>query len=164
MAKEACKGGKRSKERFTVLLCTNMTGTGKLIPLLIGQYLVKHVLSRYAVATSSDDIIITALDAIHWTKRAWQAVTQSTICNTFRTASFVCSTIENVDNTTINSDSDSDEEILTNDISTALQNLDLLLAHLNIGGTQRWASQAFLPKSSEVKPSHESQSLASQVF
>ncbi|CAF1614150.1 unnamed protein product [Rotaria magnacalcarata] len=27
MAKEACKGGKRSKERFTVLLCTNMTGT-----------------------------------------------------------------------------------------------------------------------------------------
>ncbi|CAF2189462.1 unnamed protein product [Rotaria magnacalcarata] len=233
MAKEACKGGKRSKERFTVLLCTNMTGTDKLKPLLIGkaakprcfkhlnikqlpvtwrsnrtswmtaslfddwlvcvnqimikqkrkillfidnapchnadieysnislklfppnttselqpldqgiiknfkcyyrQYLVKHVISRCAIATSSDDIIIEALDAVHWTKRAWQAVTQSTIGNTFRTAGCVCSTIKNVANTTINSDSDSEEEILTNDISTALQNLDLLLVHLNIGG------------------------------
>jgi predicted DNA-binding protein YlxM (UPF0122 family) len=37
MAKETCKGGKRSKERFTVLLCTNMTGTDKLQPLLIGK-------------------------------------------------------------------------------------------------------------------------------
>jgi predicted DNA-binding protein YlxM (UPF0122 family) len=37
-AKETCKGGKRSKERFTVLLCTNMTGTDKLQPLLIGEF------------------------------------------------------------------------------------------------------------------------------
>ena len=37
MAKETCKGGKRSKERFTVLLCTNMTGTDKLQPLIIGK-------------------------------------------------------------------------------------------------------------------------------
>ncbi|CAF4531854.1 unnamed protein product, partial [Rotaria magnacalcarata] len=35
MAKEKCKGGKKSKERFTVLLCTNMTGTDKLKPLVI---------------------------------------------------------------------------------------------------------------------------------
>ncbi|CAF4995818.1 unnamed protein product, partial [Rotaria sp. Silwood1] len=35
MAKETCKGGKRSKERFTVLLCTNMTGKDKLQPFLI---------------------------------------------------------------------------------------------------------------------------------
>ena len=92
------------------------------------------MISRCAVATSSNDIVITALDAVHWTKRAWQAVTQSTIRNTFRTAGFACSRIKNVSNTTINSDSDSDEEILTNDISTALQNLDLLLVHVNIGG------------------------------
>lgn len=38
LAKETCKGGKRSKERFTVLLCTNMTGTDKLQPLLIGKF------------------------------------------------------------------------------------------------------------------------------
>ena len=37
MAKETCKGGKRSKERFTVILCTNMTGTDKLQPLIIGK-------------------------------------------------------------------------------------------------------------------------------
>ncbi|CAM4904757.1 unnamed protein product [Rotaria socialis] len=36
-AKDSCKGGKRSKERFTVLLCTNMTGTDKLKPLMIGK-------------------------------------------------------------------------------------------------------------------------------
>lgn len=36
-AKDSCKGGKRSKERFTVLLCTNMTGTDKLQPLIIGK-------------------------------------------------------------------------------------------------------------------------------
>ncbi|CAF2204437.1 unnamed protein product [Rotaria magnacalcarata] len=59
---------------------------------------------------------------------------QSTIRNTFRTTDFVCSSIKNVGSTTINSDSNSGEEILTNDISKALQNLDLLLAHLNIGG------------------------------
>lgn len=37
-SKDTCKGGKRSKERFTVLLCTNMTGTDKLKPLLIGKF------------------------------------------------------------------------------------------------------------------------------
>ena len=35
MTKETCKGGKRSKERFTVLLCTNMIGTDKLQPLVV---------------------------------------------------------------------------------------------------------------------------------
>ncbi|CAF2983977.1 unnamed protein product [Rotaria sp. Silwood2] len=32
-----CKGGKRSKERYTVLLCTNWTGTHKLKPVVIGK-------------------------------------------------------------------------------------------------------------------------------
>ncbi|CAF0924554.1 unnamed protein product [Rotaria sordida] len=35
--KEECKGGKRSKERYTVLLCTNCSGTDKLKPLVIGK-------------------------------------------------------------------------------------------------------------------------------
>ncbi|XP_064482964.1 tigger transposable element-derived protein 6-like [Ornithodoros turicata] len=32
-----CKGGKKSKERISVLLCCNMTGTAKLKPLVIGK-------------------------------------------------------------------------------------------------------------------------------
>ena len=33
-----CQGGKRSKERLTVLVCANMTGTDKLPLLVIGKY------------------------------------------------------------------------------------------------------------------------------
>lgn len=33
-----CKGGKKSKQRLTVLLCSNSTGTDKLKPLVIGKY------------------------------------------------------------------------------------------------------------------------------
>jgi hypothetical protein len=33
-----CTGSKNSKERITVLLCTNLTGTDKLLPLVIGKY------------------------------------------------------------------------------------------------------------------------------
>jgi hypothetical protein len=36
--KDDCKGGKRAKDRYTVLLCTNWTGTDKLKPLVIGKY------------------------------------------------------------------------------------------------------------------------------
>ncbi|CAF3341955.1 unnamed protein product [Rotaria sp. Silwood2] len=45
--KEDCKGGKRSKERFTILLCTNWSGDEKLKPLVIGKSLkprcFKHI-------------------------------------------------------------------------------------------------------------------------
>ena len=34
---EVCKGDKRSKERYTVLLCANWTGTDKLKPVVIGK-------------------------------------------------------------------------------------------------------------------------------
>lgn len=33
-----CRGGKKSKERYTVLLCSNMLGTEKLKPIVIGKY------------------------------------------------------------------------------------------------------------------------------
>lgn len=32
-----CKGGKKSKDRYTVLLCTNSTGTEKMKPMVIGR-------------------------------------------------------------------------------------------------------------------------------
>jgi hypothetical protein len=34
---ERCTGSKNSKERITVLLCTNSTGTDKLLPLVTGK-------------------------------------------------------------------------------------------------------------------------------
>jgi DNA-binding Lrp family transcriptional regulator len=46
---EKCHGAKRSKERLTVLLCCNESGTEKLTPLVIGKYkhprCFKHVLT-----------------------------------------------------------------------------------------------------------------------
>ncbi|GBM80381.1 Tigger transposable element-derived protein 4 [Araneus ventricosus] len=36
---EKCVGGKKSKERLTVLLATNMDGSEKVIPLVIGKFL-----------------------------------------------------------------------------------------------------------------------------
>ncbi|CAF1687082.1 unnamed protein product, partial [Adineta ricciae] len=37
LKKEECKGGKKSKERLTILLCSNWSGTEKLKPLVIGR-------------------------------------------------------------------------------------------------------------------------------
>ncbi|CAF1202139.1 unnamed protein product [Adineta steineri] len=37
--KEACKGGKKSKDRFTIMFCVNLTGTEKLKPLIISKSL-----------------------------------------------------------------------------------------------------------------------------
>ncbi|CAF4851692.1 unnamed protein product, partial [Rotaria socialis] len=231
--KETCKGGKRSKERCTVLLCTNMTGADKLQPLLIGkaakprcfknlsmkqlpviwrwnrttwmtaslfgewlasinnsmikqnrkillfidhapchnsdtqysnitltffppnttlklqpldqgiiknfkcyyrQQLVKHVILSCDVANSCDDIVITALDAAHWTKNAWQAVTQSTICNTFRMTGFANPNTQSESSDTMINNSD-------DDVATAIQDLDTLLTHITIGGLSLTANE-----------------------
>ena len=37
LSTEECKGGKRSKETFTILLCSNWDGSEKLKPLVIGK-------------------------------------------------------------------------------------------------------------------------------
>jgi len=37
LANDACKNGKRSKDRVTVMLCCNMTGSEKIKPLVIGH-------------------------------------------------------------------------------------------------------------------------------
>jgi len=41
---EKCHGGKHSKERVTILLATNMSGTEKLKPLIIGKLKNRDVL------------------------------------------------------------------------------------------------------------------------
>jgi hypothetical protein len=80
---------------------------------------------------------------VHWTKSAWQAVTQSTICNTFRTAGFFYPNTQGDTSITMNnnSDNDLDDEIITDDVSTALRNLDALLAQINIGGHSLTANE-----------------------
>ncbi|CAM4832924.1 unnamed protein product [Rotaria magnacalcarata] len=141
MAKEKCKGGKKSKERFTVLLCTNMTGTDKLKPLVIGQYLVKYIISRCAVAQSCEDIVITALDAIYWTNNAWKAINQSTICNSFQTAGFKSSNIQSTTNAITDISTQLEQQADIDDISSTLQTLDMLLDHVKIDGECLSASE-----------------------
>ncbi|CAM4837137.1 unnamed protein product [Rotaria magnacalcarata] len=149
MAKEKCKDGKKSKERFTVLLCTNMTGTDKLKPLVIGQYLVKHIISRCAVAQSCEDIVITALDAIYWTNNAWKAINQSTICNSFQTAGFKSSNIQSTTNAITDISTQLEQQADIDDISSALRTLDMLLDHIKIDGECLSASE-FVDMDTEI--------------
>ena len=69
-----------------------------------------------------NDIVITALHAVHRTKTAWEAVTLSTIRNTFRAANFVSATTDD----TTNDDEESEEQTMTGELSTALQALDFV--------------------------------------
>ncbi|CAF4932036.1 unnamed protein product, partial [Rotaria socialis] len=98
------------------------------------QQLVKHVILTCAIANSSDDIVITALDAAHWTKNGWQAVTQSTICNTFRMTGFVNPNTQHETSVTMVNNSD-------DDVATALQDLDTHLTHITIGGLSLIANE-----------------------
>ncbi|CAF4450927.1 unnamed protein product, partial [Rotaria magnacalcarata] len=100
LSKEECKGGKKSKERLTVLLCSNLTGTVKLKPVVIGKSQrprcfknittsklpVIWLSNRTAWMTSqtADQISITVLDAIKWIDLSWENVTEKTIKNGFR--------------------------------------------------------------------------------
>ena len=107
----------------------------------LGQYLVKHVIFRCAVASSSDDIVITALDAVHWTISAWTAVTQSTISNTFQATGFKPSLNRETTKTSVDSDNEVDKETNSDDVFSTLRALDMLLAHVSIGGRSLSASE-----------------------
>jgi hypothetical protein len=50
--------------------------------------LVKHIISSCTLALTSDQVVVTTLDAIYWIQAAWNNVSESTIRNTFRTAGF----------------------------------------------------------------------------
>lgn len=99
------------------------------------------MISRSAVANSSDDIVITALDAVHWTSSAWAAVTQSTINNTFHTAGFKSPLNQETAKTLVDSNNETEEETNADDASSALQTLDMLLSHVSIGGQSLSASE-----------------------
>lgn len=113
-----------------------------------GQQLVKHVISRCAVAKSPDDIFITALDAVYWTKNAWEAVKQATISNTFQATGFIYSKNQDVNDIT-SDDNDLNQEIINDDISTALKNLDSLLSHLHVG-EQRLSANEFVEMDTDI--------------
>jgi hypothetical protein len=84
---------------------------------------------------------------VYWTTSAWQAVTQSTIRNTFQAAGFIFpnDTTANVADT----DDTSNDAILNGDASKALNDLANLLVHVKIGGQSITASQ-FIEVDDEV--------------
>ncbi|CAF1483864.1 unnamed protein product [Rotaria magnacalcarata] len=52
------------------------------------RHLVKHIIISAGVAVTTDDINITALDVVYWIQDACEAVSETTIRNTFKSAGF----------------------------------------------------------------------------
>ncbi|CAF4055160.1 unnamed protein product [Rotaria magnacalcarata] len=121
------KGGKKSKERYTVMLCSNWTGSNKLKPVVI----VKHIIANATTAMTADDVNITALDAVYWIQSAWEMVTSTTIKNTFKSAGFgKLNVVDEHDLAQVSSIANED----TVDSDTPIEDLDRLLKLLSIGG------------------------------
>ncbi|XP_067947324.1 tigger transposable element-derived protein 6-like [Watersipora subatra] len=102
---EKCCGGKLSKERLTVALCANMSGTEKEVPIVIAnttsvlqpmdQGIIQTFKSYYRPQNlqftvdyidthgKKPDASINVLQAIRWVHRAWSRVTKETIANCF---------------------------------------------------------------------------------
>ncbi|CAF2118605.1 unnamed protein product [Rotaria magnacalcarata] len=166
LSKEECKCGKKSKERLTVLLCSNLTGTEKLKPVVIGrsqrprcfknittsksylspgyqielQKLVTHIITQCTLAQTADQISITVLDAIKWIDLSWENVTENTIRNGFRAAGFIYPTSTS-SSSMMNMDIIIETDIESNNSDNPLQQLELLLAHIDIGGPQLTAAE-----------------------
>ncbi|CAF4043586.1 unnamed protein product [Rotaria sordida] len=164
--KEDCKGGKRSKERFTILLCTNWSGDEKLKPLVIGKIiqppdqevihtfkanyrksLVKHIIASCSTAQTTSDITITALDAVCWIDSAWKSVTKSTIQNTLTAAGFKQQQIDPlpciIPPDTTNGASSTSNELLSMDfgMNEETKVLDNLLKHVVTSGSTMNANE-----------------------
>ncbi|CAF5063826.1 unnamed protein product, partial [Rotaria magnacalcarata] len=156
LSKEECKGGKKSKERLTVLLCSNLTGTEKLKPVVIGKSQrprcfknittsklpVTWLSNRTAWMTSqtADQISITVLDAIKWIDLSWKSVTENTIKNCFRAAGFIRSS-STLSSSMTNMDIIVETDIESNNSDNPLQQLHSLSVHLRIGGSQLTAAE-----------------------
>ena len=64
-------------------------------------------------------------------------------------AGFIPSKIDNTNSTTITNNIDSNEEIITDNITIVLNNLDIVLSHMNIGGQSLSASE-FVEMDSDI--------------
>lgn len=51
--KESCKGGKKSKDRLTILFCVNSTGEEKLKPLVIGQHILQIMMMIFDIISQA---------------------------------------------------------------------------------------------------------------
>ncbi|CAF4533453.1 unnamed protein product [Rotaria magnacalcarata] len=94
-------------------------------------HLVKHIIISAGVAVTTDDINITALDVVYWIQGACEAVSETTIRNTFKSAGIEkLSVIDGID--AVQQISITDEIISAEDKS--IEELDRVLRHLTIGG------------------------------
>ena len=103
--------------------------------------LVKHIISSCTLAKTIAEVVITALDAIHWIDAAWKDVTDTTIRNTFRTAGFT----QNQPSPTIGDDDAEMDEATINSAplpveDDPLKTLNDLLSHVKVDGVQLSAS------------------------
>ncbi|CAF1110764.1 unnamed protein product [Rotaria sordida] len=101
------------------------------------KQVVKYVISRCATAQSPDDIKITPLDAIYSVDASWQAVSELTIRNTFRSASFENEPHGHMTTTTLDSSTTTPTETITITVDEHDEQsniLDNLLQHITIGG------------------------------
>ncbi|CAF4930887.1 unnamed protein product, partial [Rotaria sp. Silwood2] len=93
------------------------------------RYLVKHIIANATVATTADDISVTALHAVYWIDAAWGAVTEVSIRNTFRSAGFEkLPIIEGIDGFPINLGVNGDMSM----DNKPIEELDRVLKHLMI--------------------------------
>ena len=112
--------------------------------------LVKHIISSCTMAYQPEQVVVTALDAIHWILAAWDDVSESTICNTFRTAGFqrhgsvnmAIDDAQEVRKVTIDS-------VSVNTDDNLLKNLDFLLVHA-IGTDAQISTNEFVKLDDEI--------------
>ncbi|CAF2802567.1 unnamed protein product [Rotaria sp. Silwood2] len=97
--------------------------------------LVKYIIAQCTMAYSINQITVTALDAIQWIIKAWNMVTNMTICNAFLESGFSspASAIMNSSDGVMFIDSSKDQN--------PIEQLDDLLSHLNIRGSRVSAEQ-----------------------
>ncbi|CAF5048632.1 unnamed protein product [Rotaria magnacalcarata] len=91
-------------------------------------------------ALTADQISITVLDAIKWIDLSWENVTENTIRNVFRAAGFIHSSSTS-SSSMMNMDIIIETDIESNNSDNPLQQLELLLAHIDIGGPQLTAAE-----------------------
>jgi len=103
------------------------------------QKLVKHIIAQCIFAWTTDQILIITLDAIKWIDLSWKTVSETTILNEFRAASIVY--ISSTAYSTIDIDVITQPDSQSNNSVDSLQQLDSLLAHLQIGGQQLAAGE-----------------------
>ncbi|CAF2109591.1 unnamed protein product [Rotaria magnacalcarata] len=95
------------------------------------RHLVKHIITSVGVVVTADDINITVLDVVYWIQGACEAVSETTIRNTFKSAGFEkLSVIDGID--ALQQISITDEVISAKD--KPIEELDGVLRHLTIGG------------------------------